>query len=557
MDAIVSIIHKNPDIALYLTLALGFSLGKLKIGKFNLGIVTTTLICGLIIGQIGVQIPHIMQSTFFALFLFTVGYSVGPQFIRALRSDGIPQVVHAIIVCTSGLATAFILGKLLGYDTALTTGLLSGGYTNSTVLGVGTNLVGQMGMSKAAAATALTLMPVAYAVTYPFGTAGSAWVLANLAPKMFKFDIAKVCREYEEKHGKSAKGKTANIPFASRVYTLANTNLAGKTVSAIEAMLPEGVYVRRARILGNIVECHADTVIPEGASIAVAGASENLVSLTDRIGAEASDKELLDFVTDVNEIVVTNKSLIGKTLGQLTRTMLSKPAHGLFPMHLARGDEPVAMTEDTVLEKGDVLTVQGRKEDVATAASQIGYFVKKGNVTDIPMLGFAIVIGSLIGAITIHIAGIPFSISTAVGAIVAGIICGQMRTKVKDRGFIPKEVIWVFNNLGLNGFIACVGLNAATGFVSGLEQYGLTLFIAGMFVTLVPLFVGLFLGHYVFKFHPGILLGACAGSRSTTAAIGAVLEVSKSDVPVVGYTVGYSVSRVVMAIYTIVLMTAF
>ncbi|MGB8601784.1 MAG: hypothetical protein WCD42_06260, partial [Rhizomicrobium sp.] len=374
MNALIHTIREYPEIALYLTLALGFSLGTLKIGKFSLGIVTTTLIAGLVVGQIGVHLPAVLQSTFFAMFLFAVGYSVGPQFIRALRSDGLPQVFHAIIVCASGLATAFILGKVLHYDVALTTGLLSGGYTNSTVLGVGTNLIAQMGMSQTAVTAALTLMPVAYAVTYPFGTAGSAWILSNLAPKFFKFDLAKSCKEYEQAHGSAkATGKTANIAFGARVFELTNTELAGKTVSEIEHAMPKRIFIRRMRLNAGIVDCQAQTVVPLGAAIAVSGASGDLVLLRDLIGQEISDTELLDFATEEVGIVVTQKKYAGRTLAQVSNAVLEKSANGIFLTGLTRSDVKMPMEYNSVINRGDVLKVIGRKSDIAQAIKELGY----------------------------------------------------------------------------------------------------------------------------------------------------------------------------------------
>ena len=215
------------------------------------------------------------------------------------------------------------------------------------------------------------------------------------------------------------------------------------------------------------------------------------------------------------------------------------------------------MQDDLKIQRGDVLTVLGAKQDVAKVAKVLGYADRPVVATDFAYMAFGIVVGTLIGAITIRIGGIPLSFGTSVGAIVAGIICGYLRSIKRTFGAIPAPAIWVFNNVGLNGFIACVGLNAALGFVGGIQQYGMMLFIAGVFVTLVPLIVGLFLGHYVFKFHPGINLGVCAGARSTTAALGALQEASESNVPVVGYAIGYATSRVVMALLTIVVINVF
>jgi putative transport protein len=167
MDYIIHTLQKYPEIAIYLTIAVGFWVGNLSLGKFNLGVVTSTLLAGLLIGQVHLVIPPVLQSTFFAMFLFAVGYAVGPQFIRALKSDGISQVFFTILVCASGLVTAILLGKMLHYDAALTAGLLSGGYTNSTVLGVATDLLNQVNQMPGGVKVAMALMPVAYAVTYP------------------------------------------------------------------------------------------------------------------------------------------------------------------------------------------------------------------------------------------------------------------------------------------------------------------------------------------------------------------------------------------------------
>ncbi len=223
MEYFVHTLQKYPEIALFLTIGVGFWIGNLKLGKFNLGVVTSTLLAGLLIGQIGIKLPVALQSTFFAMFLFAVGYAVGPQFIRALRSDGLPQVIFSIIVCLAGTGTAVALGKLLGYNGALTAGLLSGGYTNSTVLGVATDLIQQSGLQQAQLQSALALLPIAYAVTYPFGTIGSAYLLANVAPKVFGFDLARECENYEREHGVGTPiGTTAYREYSARAFRLTN-----------------------------------------------------------------------------------------------------------------------------------------------------------------------------------------------------------------------------------------------------------------------------------------------------------------------------------------------
>ncbi|MFM2478024.1 aspartate-alanine antiporter [Celerinatantimonas sp. MCCC 1A17872] len=557
IHAIINTFHHYPDIAIYLTLAVGFWAGRLKFGSFSLGTVTTTLIAGLIIGQMNVPIPHVLQSTFFAMFLFAVGFSVGPQFIRAIRSDGLPQVFFAIIVCISGLATAWVLGHMLGYNNALTAGLLSGGYTNSTVLGVANNLIANSGMSKEKIAELLALLPVAYAVTYPFGTAGSAWVLGTLAPKLFGFNLPEVCRDYERKHGKTGDlGTTAYRNLIARAYKITSSSAANKTVREIEQLCDGQIFIRRVRHDGEIIETQGDTLIHNHDTIIASGSMDNLLKFESLLGEEVHDSQLLEFRTEELEVVVQNSQFIGQPLSALRTQLMSEPGRGLFIKGVSRDDAALTQ-DDPILAKGDVIRLLGAFQDVKKIAKQIGNIAAKGNKTDVSFMGFGIVIGSLLGAITIHIAGIPLSFGTSVGAIVAGIACGYIHNKKRSYGQIPSAAIWVFNNIGLNGFIAIVGLNAAPRFISGLEHYGVMLFIAGILVTCIPLFVGLILGHFVFKFHPGILVGACAGARSTTAALGAVVDACDSNVPVLGYTIGYAVSRVVMALLTVVVINFF
>lgn len=559
MQYFVDTLQKYPEIAIFLTIGIGFWIGNLKLGKFNLGVVTSTLLAGLLVGQIGLKLPGVLQSTFFAMFLFSVGYSVGPQFIRALKSDGLPQVIFAVIICLVGTATAIILGKFLGYNGALTAGLLSGGYTNSTVLGVATDLMNQSNMAPAELKASLALLPVAYAVTYPFGTIGSAYMLANIAPKILGFDLAKVCQEYEREHGGTKVGTTAYREFSARALRLTNASLVGKTVEDVEKMFNNEIFIRRIRAneTAPIVDCHGDTVLTENAILAVSGGLAALIAYEDQFGPELKDVPLLDFSTELLDLVVTNKAYSGKTLGDIIHTLFGEPGRGVFVTKFTRSDIVMPMREEMTIQRGDVLTILGAKADVAKIAKVLGYADRPVEGSDMAFMAFGIVFGSLIGAFTIHIGGIPLSFGTAVGAIVAGIICGYMRSTMRTFGHIPAPAVWVFNNLGLNGFIACIGLNAALGFVGGIQTYGLTLFFAGAVVTLMPIIVGLLLGHFVFKFHPGIMLGACAGARSTTAALGALQEASKSNVPVVGYATGYAVSRLVMALLTIVVVNVF
>ena len=551
--------RQYPEIAIFLTLALGFWFGALKFRSFSLGAVTSTLIAGLLVGQLGIHVAPVVQSTFFLMFLFAVGYSVGPQFFRALKKDGLPQVAFALLVCATGFLTAYVLGKLLGYNVGLTAGLLAGGYTNSGTLGVATDFVKQIGLTPDKAAAMAGLAAIAYAVTYPFGTAGAAWFLGSLAPKLLKVDLKASCKQLEQTMGVQAKQpgvRPAYLPVAARAYRVENANLIGRKTSEVTSLVgASDAFVVRVRQNGGIVDSGNGTVLQDGATIAVAGPAKSLLTIAKAVGPEVDDADLLSFPTEQLDVVVTSKAGVDRTIRDLEDAERSDTGHEIFLSKLTRSGQDVKPQPDLRLQRYDVLTLMGAHNDIEKAAKILGYADRQGATSDIAFMSFAVVIGSLVGALTIHIAGIPLSLSTSVGTLIAGLVCGYLRSTYRTFGQIPEPALWVFNNVGLNGFIAVVGLNAAPGLVSGLKDYGIGLFLAGIAVSLVPLVVALYAGKYIFKFHPGILLGACAGARSTTAALGAVQEAANSPIPAIGYTIPYAVGRIVMAIAGVIIVS--
>ena len=559
MHALVAVLQQDPDVALFLALAIGFWFGSLKFGSFSLGSVTSTLIAGLLIGQLNIHVNPVLQNTFFTMFLFAIGYSVGPQFIPALKKDGLPQVAFALIVCAVGVATAYVAAKVLGYNAGVAAGLLAGGLTNSGTLGVATANMHQLGLDPTQTAAMASLVAIGYAVTYPFGTAGAAHFVSSLAPKMLGFDLQKACKEYEAASGKEphAGQEMANFPVLARAFRVVNRDVIGHTPREFNTMFGGtlgGAFITRFREGSAIIDANADTAIESGATLAIAGTPTALFHAEKMVGPEVDDAELLAYVAEKLDIVVTNKAVVGRTVEDLERDELSKYGRPVFVLGVTRAGHAIPVRPDFKIEHRDVLTVRGVRAHVEDLVKVLGTADRPTAKSDIAYMGAGIVIGSLVGAITVKVAGVPLSLSPFVGSLLAGLIFGYLRSIYRTFGAIPGAGLWVFNNIGLNGFIAAVGLNAGPGLVSGLSQYGIGLFAAGIVVSLLPLIVGLYAGRYVFKFHPAILLGACAGARSCTAALGALQEVSQSTVPTLGYTIPYAVSRIVLAISGIVIL---
>ncbi len=555
MEWLIETFRQYPELAIFLTLALGYWIGALKFGKFNLGAVTGVLLAGVLVGQMNITISPNVKSVFFIMFLFAVGYGVGPQFFRGLKSDGVPQVIFSVLQCLASLLTAYLVARFLGYDCGSAAGLLAGSQTISAVLGVATDAVNQLPISADQKTALINNMPVAYAVTYLFGTAGSAWLLASIGPKLLRVDLAEECKKLEATMG----GGEAELGVISlsrrfdvRAFKVTNRDLVHKTVGELEAGIKEARgFILRIRRGSAIIEAEPSTIIQQDDVVVVATRQEVLIERGSKIGPEVDDKMLLDFPAEVLDVVVTNKTLAGQTLAELAGHEF---ARGVFLRQITRAGRELPITPGTKVDRGDVLKLVGAKLHVDRAAEEIGYADRPTNLTDMVFVGSGIVLGGLVGALTIHLGGIPLSLSTSGGALISGLVFGWLRSVNRTFGRIPAPALWILNNVGLTMFIAVVGISAGPSFVAGLKEAGLSLFFAGIVVTSLPLIIGVLMGKYLFKFHPGITLGAAAGARTTTAALGMIEDVAKSKVPALGYTVTYAVGNTLLTIWGLVIV---
>jgi putative transport protein len=558
MDWFVATLKAYPEIAIFLALGIGYWVGGKSFKGFSLGAVTATLLVAIVIGILGVKISPNVKSVFFLMFLFAVGYGVGPQFVRGIAKDGLPQAIFAAIMALFSLGAAAVAAVIAGYDLGSAAGLFAGSQTISASMGLATDAINRLGKSPEEAQALLDAMPIAYAVTYIFGTVGSAIILAQIGPKLLGIDLVAACKEYEQLMGagSAAEGETQWHDFEVRAYSVApESPFIGRAVGDIEAGTQDGVraFVERIRRDGKIIEADRTTLIQAGDIVAIGGKRDQLIARLGPSGREVQDAELLDIKTEGVDIYISNKKVDGKRLEELARW---PGARGVFLKRIRRGptETVIPVLPKTQLFRGDVITVVGRTQDINTTAKEIGYVDRPTTVTDVAFMSMAITVGALIGAVVINVRGIPITISTAGGALIAGIVFGWFRAIRPTFGRIPEPTLWFMNSVGLNVFIAVVGISAGPGFVAGLQKLGISLFLWGIFATAVPLVLGMFLAKYVFKFHPALILGICAGSRTTTAALGMVCEAAKSQVPGLGYTVTYAVGNTLLTIWGMVII---
>jgi putative transport protein len=551
-------LRQYPEIAIFLTLALGYYFGKFTFKGIGLGSVTATLLAGVLIGQIGITISQPLKATVFLMFLFAVGYGVGPQFVRGVAKDGVPQALFSVVQCILCLGVPVIIVKLAGYDLGYAAGFYSGSQTISAALGLSTDAINRLGLAADQAKSLLDSMPVAYAVTYMFGTVGSAIVIAVLGPVLLRFDIAAACKDYEEKQGGKKELGGAGMAWhrwevrAFRVKTGGKVN--GLRAVEAEALVPDArIFVLRVRHNGTIEDATADTVLLEGDVLAVAGPREVLVRVIGEGANEVEDPELLSVPIEGVDVYVCNQDVDGKTLIELAGL---PGARGVYLRKITRGATAttIPILPNTQLYRGDIVTIVGRTQDTAAAAKMLGVTDRPTDVADVAFIGAGITVGALIGALVLKVGGVPLTLSTAGGALIAGLVLGWLRSTRPLFGRIPSPTVWFMNSVGLNIFIAIVGISAGPGFVNGLRTQGISLFLWGALATTLPLVLGMFIGKYIFRFHDALLLGIVSGARTTTASLGLICDIGKSQVPALGYTVTYAIGNTLLTIWGMVLI---
>jgi len=557
MNYLTHALREHQELAVFLTLAIGFFIGRLRIGTFSLGTAVGTLLAGVAIGQLNIQVPAVVKYVFFDLFLFTTGYKVGPQFFRALKKDALPQLAITLVLCVTCLLAAFTAAKLLGYDVGTAAGMLAGAFTESTVIGTASDAIGRLATISDAEKTRLVNnIPVAYAVTYLIGTAFIVWFLPNVGPKLMRVNLKEEARKLRAKIAASDAGEpetpSAYQALAVRAYQVTNPNLINRSVAELEARPKQArVFISRIRRDGRIIEPNPDAVVRESDVIVVLTRSELLTARGAEIGAEVDDKELLDFPIEFLDVVITNKSLVGKTIVELAGMDF---ARGVFLKKLTRVGEPMPFSPATRIERGDVMTLVGATRDVERAAKNLGYADRQTVMTDMIFVGLGIVLGGLVGLLTITIGGLPLTLTASGGALIMGLIFGWLRAVHPTFGRIPGSAMWIFDTVGLTVFMACVGLAAGPSFFSGLQKSGISLVFVGLVIAVLPHTVSILFGRYVLKMNPVIVLGACSGAGTITAALRAIQEEAQSDLPALGYTVPYAIGNIVLTAWGPVLV---
>jgi putative transport protein len=541
MHWLANVFAKYPEMAVYLAVGIGYVIGRAKFRGVGLGAVTGSLLAGVFIGNFfHVPVSDQAKSMLFLLFLFAIGYSVGPGFFQNLKGDGWRWAVLGVFVPIVGLFTAYAVAHFMKLDPGYSAGLLSGSLTESPAIGTASEAIRALSVSEEQKTQWIGHIAVADAICYIFGTLGVIWCCSSLGPKLLGIDLRAESKKVEEslgiQHTKPGV-HSAWQPIGFRAYTIPQDGAAvGKTVAEAEKGVQGArLFVERIRRRGEIFRPVGSTVLEAGDTVAILGRTDALVRMFGSKNSEVTDSELLDIPVASCDLYATGAAVVGKTLQEIVDEV--HEARGTLLRGITRGGEAMPIGRNTVVKRGDTIHVMGSESAIRNLAPLVGRMIQPTEESDFAVLGTAVFLGVLVGAaIIVPVGHLRIVLGTSVGTLLAGVIVGWARSVKPWFGRIPDAAIHFMKSIGLAAFVAMVGLKAGPIFVSAVKEYGYILFFGGMVVTLTPLIAGLFFGHYILRVNPLLLLGGLAGAQTMIAGVAAVQEKSDSSVATLGYS---------------------
>ena len=556
MSTISNLFAISPYIALFITLALGYLVGKITIGRFVLGGIAGTLLMGVLIGQFGVQIDPGVKTIFFALFIYAVGYQGGPQFFGALNFKTINILLSAVVMTVTGLITVLVAAKLFDLDSGTAAGLAAGGLTQSAIIGTAGDAISQLGgMTEEAKSLMQTNVAVGYAVTYIFGSLGPILMVSWLIPSFMKWDIREEALKLAEKmsNGKPelAPGEfNAMTDLVSRAYKIpTDSQLIGQDIQTVNGDLLDTAIEMISRD-GQNIEIDKSVVIKAGDILVVTGLRQAIAGHIESAKHEVALPRGTVLIEENRQLVANDKQLIGKTLAQIKAETNVDTLRGVYVTDVIRGGNSQNISADFIVHKNDIIQVTGSAKDINRIEKSIGKRLVSLFSTDYVLFGLGMVGGLLIGLINFEIAGIPVTIGSGAGCLVSGLFVGWLRSRKPNMATLPLGASNFLRDFGLAVFVGVVGLQAGPQAIDMVKENGLTLLFLGVAVTIIPQIVSFLISYYVLKIKNPIEALACvAGGRSANPGFAALLEKAGNATPVFAFTVTYAIANVLLTLW--------
>ncbi|MFC1420513.1 aspartate-alanine antiporter [Streptacidiphilus cavernicola] len=547
MEWIKHLFKDSPEIQLFVCLAIGFAIGRVKLWKISLGGVAGTLIVAIFVGTIGVALNSEVKNIAFALFIFTLGYMSGPSFFASLNRNSLRYGIFTLIEAVAVLAVTAVATVTMNLDQGTASGLMAGGATESAVVGTATDAIGKLKLPADQISKLQANVGTAYSISYIVGLITIVLMTSQIYPALMRIDIREEAEKLWAKlgGGSTEEGSAPALPeLVGRAHMV--THADGETVGQVERTLGQDVTIERLRRGGEPVDLAPDTELVLGDILLLVGPREQLLIGDRRIGPEVAPTAGMDLDLDLADVVLTAKEAGGKTIGELREMVPTERRHGVFLTGITRMDHALPIQPGTVVNNGDTIHFSGTKRDLASFVPRVGFRIDPGVKADLVFISIGIVIGMLIGRITVNLGSVPLSLGTGGGCLLSGLVFGWLRARNPKYGQYHPAAAQVVKDLGLATFICAVGLSSGPQAVDLIKQYGVSLAVAGLLMTLIPASISMFVAWKLMKLPAPLALGSVAGQQCSTPAITAVQTAAGNTTPLMAYTIVYALSNVVL-----------
>lgn len=552
MEFLRNVFHQAPEIALFAALALGYWVGKFRFGSFQLGGVAGSLLAAVLISQVGVTIDSGIKAVLFALFIYAVGFESGPQFFRSLGRQSLREILMAVVLAVSGLVTVVVIARVFHLDKGLAAGLAAGGLTQSAIIGTAGSAIEKLGLAPDEVQRMQANVAIGYAVTYIFGSFGAIIMCVNVLQWLTGRKIRDDAIQAEQELLKGVRvygvGESPAAPdLVGRIFRVGQP---GRTVAELEASASHGpVTVERIQRKSALLGVDPQLRLEAGDIVLLVGRRAAVVSLGASVGEELQDAEGMDVVMVRRDVAIANGQYLNRNVKDILDGLSRDFRHGVYAVALMRAGAPVPIAPATVVMPGDVVTLYGTPQDVQKAAQSVGPVIVPSDKTDFVFHGLGITAGLLIGLLVLRLGSIPITLGSGGGALLAGLVFGWWRSRKHTLGNLPTAASTLLRDLGLAGFVAMVGLQSGQQAVTTVMQQGVTLFLLGVVVTIVPLLIAMLFGKYVLRYdNVAVFAGSLSGARSANPAFGEILDKAGNAIPTAPFAITYALANVFLTL---------
>lgn len=557
MTLLQDVIKSAPEIFIFLAMMIGTWLGRIRIRGFTIGATACTLVVAVILSQLGhFVIPAILRSILFGFFVFSIGYRSGPEFFASLSFRTLSQVALALVIGLVGLVIVLVFTYWLKLESGTAAGLAAGALTQTSMMGTALGALAQLGLPTEVMNQQQANVAAGYAVTYVLGYIVVLLFVPLVAPWLMGVNLKTEAAKLEAAMGGDYSGPAENLlyqKFQARAYKV--TIAAGRRISSVEARIGRRAAIERVLRSGQPIEPAPETLLEAGDEVVVTGPSSAIVTVASAIGPEIEGEPLLRSVEGESfDVFVSKRELHGRTLKDIV-DKLGDVTHGVFLRALKRHGEDVLITPNTRIYVGDVMTLVGTTASLQRVMPLVGQVLRSSDKTDIAFLVGGLAAGLLAGFLSVTVGPVVFTLGGGGGALIAGLFCGWLRSRRPTMGAFPPSAQQTLADLGLGGFVACIGLANGSAAIVAIQSYGATLLLAGLVVTLVPMIAGTLFAYHVLRMNPVVICGGLAGAMTVDAAVAGTCEVAESQTPVLGVAVPYAISNVVLTVLGPIIVT--